>query len=167
MQEGSGRGQSPGGRRVHTREMRRQMRIHSRLGDDGMHHEAFMSRPLLQSCVARLSRHARRGIIAIHTATNEKAREIYRAISVFLSRISSASQLSREERRHRTNANSPAKWPSPAAKMKWRRLVGWPAPWVADAAALPLDVVALPLDVVAPLILRLASRLYPQTERSS
>lgn len=60
-----------------------------------------MSRPLIQSCVARLSRHARRGIVAIYIATNEKAREIYRAISVLLSRISSASQLSREERRHR------------------------------------------------------------------
>lgn len=52
------------------------------------------------------------------------------------------------------------KMASPAAKMEWRRLVGWSAPWATDAAALPLDV-------VAPLILRLASRPYPQTERSS
>ena len=43
-----------------------------RLGDDGTHHEATTSRPLLQSCVARLSRHARQGIVTIYTATSEK-----------------------------------------------------------------------------------------------
>ena len=65
--------------------------VFTRLGDDGMHHEAATSRPLLQSCVARLSRHARQGIVTIYTATCEKAREIYRAISAFLSSISAAS----------------------------------------------------------------------------
>ena len=71
-----------------------------------MHHEAATSRPLLQSCVARLSRHARQGIVTIYTATSEKARAIYRAISAFLSRISSASQLSLEERRQRIIAHA-------------------------------------------------------------
>ncbi len=80
--------------------------VFTRLGDDGMHHEAATSRPLLQSCIARLSRHARRGIVTIYTATSEKAREIYRAISAFLSEISSASQLSLEERRQRIIAHA-------------------------------------------------------------
>ena len=48
--------------------------VFTRLGDDGMHHEAATSRPLLQSCIARLSRHARRGIVTIYTATSEKAK---------------------------------------------------------------------------------------------
>ena len=74
--------------------------VFTRLGDDGMHHEAVTSRPLLQSCIARLSRHARRGIVTIYTATSEKAREIYRAISAFLSKVASASQLGTEQRRH-------------------------------------------------------------------
>ena len=65
--------------------------VFTRLGDDGTHHEAVTSRPLLQSCIARLSRHARQGIVTIYTATSERARETYRAISTFLSRISSAS----------------------------------------------------------------------------
>ena len=65
--------------------------VFTRLGDDGTHHEAVTSRPLLQSCIARLSRHARQGIVTIYTATSERARETYRAISAFLSRISSAS----------------------------------------------------------------------------
>ena len=65
--------------------------VFTRLGDDGSHHEAVTSRPLLQSCIARLSHHARQGIVTIYTATSERAREIYRAISAFLSRISSAS----------------------------------------------------------------------------
>ena len=65
--------------------------VFTRLGDDGTHREAVTSRPLLQSCVARLSRHARQGIVTIYTATCEKARGIYRAISAFLSSISAAS----------------------------------------------------------------------------
>ena len=65
--------------------------VFTRLGGDGTHHEAVTSRPLLQSCIARLSHHARQGIVTIYTATSERAREIYRAISAFLSRISSAS----------------------------------------------------------------------------
>lgn len=73
--------------------------VFTRLGDDGTHREASTTRPLLQSCIARISRHARRGIVTIYTATSEKARGIYRAISSFLSRISSASQLSAEQRR--------------------------------------------------------------------
>ena len=80
--------------------------VFTRLGDDGMHHEAVTSRPLLQSCIARLSRHARQGIVTIYTATSERARETYRAISAFLSRISSASQLSLEERRQRIIAHA-------------------------------------------------------------
>ena len=80
--------------------------VFTRLGDDGTHHEAVTSRPLLQSCIARLSRHARQGIVTIYTATSEKARELYRAISAFLSRISSASQLSLEERRQRIIAHA-------------------------------------------------------------
>ena len=80
--------------------------VFTRLGDDGMHHEAATSRPLLQSCIARLSRHARRGIVTIYTATSEKAREIYRAISAFLSEISSVSQLSLEEHRQRIIAHA-------------------------------------------------------------
>ena len=67
---------------------------------------AATSRPLLQSCAARLSCHTRQGIVAIYTATNEKDREIYRAISAFLSRISSASQLGLEERRQRIIAHA-------------------------------------------------------------
>jgi hypothetical protein len=67
--------------------------VFTRLGDDGMHHEAFTTRPLHQSWIARLSHHARRGIVTIYTATSEKARTIYRAISEFLSNVSSASQL--------------------------------------------------------------------------
>ena len=74
--------------------------------DDGTHREAATSRPLLQSCIARLSRHARRGMVTIYTATSGKARETYRAISAFLSRISSASQLSLEERRQRIIAHA-------------------------------------------------------------
>ncbi len=58
-------------------------------------------RPLLQSYIVRLSRHARQGIVTIYTATSGKARKIYRAISAFLSGISSASKLSVEERRKR------------------------------------------------------------------
>ena len=80
--------------------------VFTRLGDDGMHHEAVTSRPLLQSCIARLSRHARQGIVTIYTATSERAREICRAISAFLSLISSASQLSLEERRQRIIAHA-------------------------------------------------------------
>ena len=80
--------------------------VFTRLGDDGTHHEAVTSRPLLQSCIARLSHHARQGIVTIYTATSERAREIYRAISAFLSRISSASQLSLEERRQRIIAHA-------------------------------------------------------------
>ena len=80
--------------------------VFTRLGDDGTHREAVTSRPLFQSCVARLSRHARQGIVTIYTATSEKARAIYRAISAFLSRISSASQLSLEERRQRIIAHA-------------------------------------------------------------
>ena len=74
--------------------------VFTRLGDDGTHREAVTSRPLLQSCIARLSRHARRGIVTIYTATSEKARGIYRAISAFLSKVATASQLSVEERRN-------------------------------------------------------------------
>ncbi len=64
------------------------------------------SRPLLQSCIARLSRHARRGMVTIYTATSGKARETYRAISAFLSKVASASQLSLEERRQRIIAHA-------------------------------------------------------------
>ncbi len=80
--------------------------VFTRLGDDGTHREAATSSPLLQSCVARLSRHARQGIVTIYTATCEKAHKIYRAISAFLSRISAASQLSVEERRQRIVAHA-------------------------------------------------------------
>ena len=80
--------------------------VFTRLGDDGMHHEAVTSRPLLQSCIARLSRHARQGIVTIYTATNEKARRTYRAISAFLAKVASASQLSPEERRQRIIAHA-------------------------------------------------------------
>ena len=80
--------------------------VFTRLGDDGMHHEAVTSRPLLQSCIARLSRHARQGIVTIYTATNEKARRTYRAISAFLAKVASASQLSLEERRQRIIAHA-------------------------------------------------------------
>ena len=73
--------------------------VFTRLGADGMHHEAATTRPLLQSCIARLSRHARQSIVTIYTATSEKACEMYRAISAFLSNVTSASQLSLEERR--------------------------------------------------------------------
>ena len=52
-------------------------------------------------CIARLSRHARRGMVTIYTATSGKARETYRAISAFLSKVASALQLSLEERRQR------------------------------------------------------------------
>ena len=74
--------------------------VFTRLGDDGTHREAATSRPLLQSCIARLTRHARRGIVTIYTATSEKARGVYRAISAFLSKVASASQLGVERRRH-------------------------------------------------------------------
>ncbi len=80
--------------------------IFVRLGDDGTHREAATSRPLLQSCIARLSRHARQGMVTIYTATSEKARRVYRSISVFLSRLASASQLSAEERRQRLIAHA-------------------------------------------------------------
>ena len=73
--------------------------IFTRLGGDGSHREAATSRPLLQSCIARITRHARQGIVTIYTATGGKAREAYRAISAFLARVSSASQLTPEERR--------------------------------------------------------------------
>jgi hypothetical protein len=80
--------------------------VFTRLGDDGMHHEAVTTRLLLQSCIARLSHHARRGIVTISTAMSEKARKIYRAISEFLSNVSSASQLGIEERRQRIIAHA-------------------------------------------------------------
>lgn len=73
--------------------------IFTRLGGDGTHREAATSRPLLQTCIARITRHARQGIVTIYTATGGKAREAYRAISAFLARVSSASQLTPEERR--------------------------------------------------------------------
>ena len=73
--------------------------IFTRLGGDGSHREAATSRPLLQSCIARITRHARQGIVTIYTATGGKAREAYRAISAFLAKVSSASQLTPEERR--------------------------------------------------------------------
>ena len=80
--------------------------VFTRIGDNGMHHEAVTTRPLLQSCIARLSHHARRGIVTIYTAMSEKARKIYRAISEFLSNVSSASQLGIEERRQRIIAHA-------------------------------------------------------------
>ena len=73
--------------------------IFTRLGGDGSHREAATSRPLLQSCIARLTRHARQGVITIYTAANEKAQGIYRAISAFLAKVASASQLGVEQRR--------------------------------------------------------------------
>ena len=73
--------------------------VFTRLGDDGTHREAATSRPLLQSWVARISRHARQGVITIYTAANEKAQGIYRAISAFLAKVASASQLGVEQRR--------------------------------------------------------------------
>ena len=73
--------------------------VFTRLCDDGTHREAATSRPLLQSCVARISRHARQGVITIYTAANEKAQGIYRAISAFLAKVASASQLGVEQRR--------------------------------------------------------------------
>ena len=80
--------------------------VFTRLGDDGMHHEAVTTRPLLQSCIARLSHHARQGIVTIYTATSKMVQEIYRAISSFLSEVASASQLSLEERRQRIIAHA-------------------------------------------------------------
>lgn len=73
--------------------------IFTRLGGDGSHREAATSRPLLQSCIARLTRHARQGVVTIYTAASERARDAYRAISAFLARVSSASQLGVEQRR--------------------------------------------------------------------
>ena len=73
--------------------------IFTRLGGDGSHREAATSRPLLQSCIARLTRHARQGVITIYTAANEKAQGIYRAISAFFAKVASASQLGVEQRR--------------------------------------------------------------------
>ena len=73
--------------------------IFTRLGGDGSHREAATSRPLLQSCIARITRHARQGVITIYTAANEKAQGIYRAISAFLAKVASASQLGVEQRR--------------------------------------------------------------------
>ena len=73
--------------------------IFARLGEDGSHREAATSRPLLQSCIARITRHARRGIVTIYTATSAKARNIYRAITRVLNKVASASQLSVEQRR--------------------------------------------------------------------
>ena len=72
--------------------------IFTRLGGDGSHREAATSSPLLQSCIARLTRHARQGVITIYTAANEKAQGIYRAISAFLAKVASASQLGVEQR---------------------------------------------------------------------
>jgi hypothetical protein len=45
-------------------------------------------------------------IVTIYTAMSEKARKIYRAISEFLSNVSSASQLGIEERRQRIIAHA-------------------------------------------------------------
>ncbi len=73
--------------------------IFARLGEDGAHREATTSRPLLQSCIARVSRHARRGIVTIYTSASEKALSAYRAISDFLAKVASASQLTVEWRR--------------------------------------------------------------------
>ena len=73
--------------------------VFTRLGGDGSHREAATSRPLLQSCIARLTRHARQGVITIYTAANEKSQGIYRAISAFLAKVASASQLGVEQRR--------------------------------------------------------------------
>ena len=73
--------------------------LFTRLGGDGSHREAATSRPLLQSCVARITRHARRGVVTACTAASGRARDAYRAISAFLARVSSASQLAPEERR--------------------------------------------------------------------
>ena len=77
--------------------------IFTRLGGDGSHREAATSRPLLQSCIARLTRHARQGVVTIYTAAytaaSERARDAYRAISASLARVSSASQLTSEGRR--------------------------------------------------------------------
>ena len=73
--------------------------IFARLGEDGAHREAMTSRPLLQSCIARVSRHARRGIVTIYTSASEKALSAYRAIGDFLAKVASASQLTVEWRR--------------------------------------------------------------------
>ena len=73
--------------------------VFARLAEDGSHREATTSRPLLQSCIARISRHARQGVVTIYTACSDKALEAYRAISNVLAKIASASQLSREQRR--------------------------------------------------------------------
>ena len=53
---------------------------------------------LVETCPMRLTSHARQGIVTIYTAASERAGGIYRAISSFLSKISSASQLKAEER---------------------------------------------------------------------
>lgn len=74
--------------------------VFTRLEGDGTHREASTSRPLLQSCAARVTRHARAGIVTIYTAASRKAHDAYRAISAFLSWVSSASQLDVERRRH-------------------------------------------------------------------
>ena len=73
--------------------------VFTRLGGDGSHRETATSRPPLQSCIARLTRHARQGVVTIYTAASERARAAYRAISAFLARVSSASQLTSEQRR--------------------------------------------------------------------
>ena len=73
--------------------------IFARLGEDGAHREATTSRHLLQSCIARVSRHARRGIVTIYTSASEKALSAYRAIGDFLAKVASASQLTVEWRR--------------------------------------------------------------------
>ena len=56
--------------------------IFARLGEDGSRPEAATSRPLLQSCSARVSRHARQGVL-LSTAffRLNRHRKIYRAHS--------------------------------------------------------------------------------------
>ena len=49
--------------------------IFARLGEDGSHREATTPRPLLQSRMARISHHARQGIVTICTASCGKAGE--------------------------------------------------------------------------------------------
>lgn len=74
--------------------------VFTRLEGDGTHREASTSRPLLQSCAARVTRHARAGTVTTYTAASRKVHDAYRAISAFLSLVSSASQLDVERRRH-------------------------------------------------------------------
>ncbi len=72
--------------------------IFTRIGNNGEHQEAITSRPLLQNCIAKITSHGRQQIITFYSAGKSVAIKMYQKISAVLSTISTATQISSQER---------------------------------------------------------------------